>query len=193
MCFLSIWGLTRNGRNFCVHLRILVFDCDLVVHPSLGPTLGPAILRQSPKEEKKQPEVEQIWSRDRVPKYGHKYYAIFPSKFGCDVPVKYRKIHVFSFKHSKQMSTCRPKYCLQTRHPFCRNQSDKSKISEKLLTCKQRVFSWTRPYLEKNVTDKKTVQTHTDRTFCLYGFPGICIYIYIICVCCLQFKPSETA
>ena len=127
--------------------------------------------------------MEQIWSRDRVPKYGHKYYAIFPSKFGCDVPVKYRKIHVFSFKHSKQMSTCRPKYCLQTRHPFCRNQSDKSKISEKLLTCKQRVFSWTRPYLEKNVTDKKTVQTHTDRTFCLYGFPGICIYIYIICVC----------
>jgi hypothetical protein len=144
-------------------------------------TTGSDILRQSPKEEF-QPEVEQIWSRDRVPKYGHKYYAIFPSKFGCDVPVKYRKIHVFSFKHSKQMSTCRPKYCLQTRHPFCRNQSDKSKISEKLLTCKQRVFSWTRPYLEKNVTDKKNCPNPYGQNI-LSLWVSRYMYIYIICVC----------
>ena len=157
------------------------FDCELVVHPSLGPTLGPAILRQSPKEEKSSPKWSKFGVVIGYPNMATNIMPYFPANFGCDVPVKYRKIHVFSFKHSKQMSTCRPKYCLQTRHPFCRNQSDKSKISEKLLTCKQRVFSWTRPYLEKNVTDKKTVQTHTDRTFCLLWVSRY-MYIYNMCV-----------
>ena len=68
------------------------FNCELVVHPSLGPTLGPAILRQSPKEEKNSPK----WSKFGVV-IGYPNMATnmpyFPANL--DVPVKYRKIHVF--------------------------------------------------------------------------------------------------
>ena len=69
--FCPLLGFTRNGRFF-VQLRILV-----IVKGCSNPltTPGSDILRQSPKEEF-QPDVEQIRSRDRVPKSGHKYCHI---------------------------------------------------------------------------------------------------------------------
>ena len=59
---------------FFVQLRILVFDCE-GLFKSFDNTPGSDILRQSSKEEF-QPEMEQIGSRDRVPKSGHKYCHI---------------------------------------------------------------------------------------------------------------------
>ena len=69
--FVHYWVLPVTDV-FLVQLRILV-----IVKGCSNPltTPGSDILRQSPKEEF-QPDVEQIRSRDRVPKSGHKYCHI---------------------------------------------------------------------------------------------------------------------
>ena len=63
-------GFTRNELVFCS----IAYFGFMIVKGCSNPlaTPGSDILRQSPKEEF-QPEVEQIGSRDRVPKSGHKY------------------------------------------------------------------------------------------------------------------------
>ena len=71
--FCPLWVLPVTDVFFwfnCVFWFLIVKGCS---NPSTIP--GSDILRQFPKEEF-QSEVEQIGSRDRAPKSGHKYFHI---------------------------------------------------------------------------------------------------------------------
>ena len=104
-----------------------------------------------------------------------------------DVPIKCEYFYVEKTTETifQYISIYCPKYCLQTRHSYCRNQSHKSKIRVRLLTFKQRDCSRTWTHLERERNGQKNVQTPADRKLCLcfsmyiYIHIYTCTYIYI--------------
>ena len=71
-CFCPLWVLPVTDVSF-VQLRILVFDCEGLFKSFDNTGFGhpPTV-----SKEEFQSEMEQIGSRDRAPKSGHKYCHI---------------------------------------------------------------------------------------------------------------------